>query len=75
MVISYAYLWRHQQDQGRDEGGKDRPCVVELEQACARARGVGSDGLVTQVEAEPAGTRMADDAGRGRGSRRERARS
>jgi hypothetical protein len=30
LVISYAYLWRNQQDQGRDEGVKDRPCVVVL---------------------------------------------
>lgn len=30
LVISYAYLWRDQQDQGRDEGVKDRPCVVVL---------------------------------------------
>ena len=28
LVISYAYLWRDQQDQGREEGVKDRPCVV-----------------------------------------------
>lgn len=30
LVISYAYLWRDQHDQGRDEGVKDRPCVVVL---------------------------------------------
>ncbi|MGH7086941.1 MAG: type II toxin-antitoxin system PemK/MazF family toxin [Acetobacteraceae bacterium] len=30
LVISYAYLWRDQQDQGREEGVKDRPCVVVL---------------------------------------------
>ncbi len=30
LVISYAYLWRDQQDQGREEGAKDRPCVVVL---------------------------------------------
>jgi hypothetical protein len=30
LVISYAYLWRNQQEQGRDEGVKDRPCVVVL---------------------------------------------
>jgi hypothetical protein len=30
LVISYAYLWRDQQDQGRDEGVKDRPCVIVL---------------------------------------------
>lgn len=30
LVVSYAYLWRDQQDQGREEGVKDRPCVVVL---------------------------------------------
>lgn len=30
LVISYAYLWRNQQEQGREEGVKDRPCVVVL---------------------------------------------
>lgn len=30
MVISYAYLWRDQRDQGREGGIKDRPCVVVL---------------------------------------------
>jgi hypothetical protein len=30
LVISYAYLWRDQQEQGRDEGAKDRPCVIVL---------------------------------------------
>lgn len=30
LVISYAYLWRDQQHQGREEGIKDRPCVVVL---------------------------------------------
>ena len=28
LVIRYAYLWRHEAAQGRDEGTKDRPCVV-----------------------------------------------
>ena len=30
LVISYAYLWGDQQDRGREEGVKDRPCVVIL---------------------------------------------
>lgn len=30
LVVSYAYLWRDQQDQGHEEGVKDRPCVVVL---------------------------------------------
>lgn len=28
MVISYAYLWRHEHDQGRDSGAKARPAVI-----------------------------------------------
>lgn len=30
LVIRYAYLWRHEAVRGRDEGSKDRPCVVVL---------------------------------------------
>ena len=30
MVISYAYLWHHEHRAGREEGVKDRPCVVVL---------------------------------------------
>jgi len=30
MVISYAYLWRGEHDQGRDEGTKNRPAVIVL---------------------------------------------
>jgi mRNA-degrading endonuclease toxin of MazEF toxin-antitoxin module len=30
LVISYAYLWRHEQQAGLEEGRKDRPCVVIL---------------------------------------------
>lgn len=29
-VISYAYLWTHERDKGRDEASKDRPCAVVL---------------------------------------------
>ena len=28
LVIRYAYLWRDEKRQGREEGGKDRPCVI-----------------------------------------------
>ena len=42
LVISYAYLWRNQRDQGRDEGLKDRPCVVVL----AVKRGEGGQVLL-----------------------------
>ena len=30
LVISYAYLWRDQQNQGREEGVKDRPGVIVM---------------------------------------------
>ena len=28
LVISYAYLWHHEQQAGHDEGRKNRPCVI-----------------------------------------------
>ncbi len=28
LVISYAYLWQREHEQGREEGGKDRPCAI-----------------------------------------------
>jgi hypothetical protein len=28
LVISYAYLWHHEHRAGREEGAKDRPCVI-----------------------------------------------
>lgn len=28
LVIRYAYLWAEEHEQGREEGRKDRPCVV-----------------------------------------------
>ena len=28
LVIRYAYLWRREADQGRDEAFKDRPCAI-----------------------------------------------
>ncbi len=30
LVISYAYVWDHEARSGRDEGSKDRPCVIAL---------------------------------------------
>ena len=30
LVISYAYLWHHERQAGRDEGRKDRPGVIVL---------------------------------------------
>ena len=37
LVVRYAYLWRHEAARGREEGSKDRPCVVVL---AVRVRGV-----------------------------------
>jgi mRNA-degrading endonuclease toxin of MazEF toxin-antitoxin module len=30
LVVRYAYLWRDEAARGREEGSKDRPCVVVL---------------------------------------------
>ncbi len=30
LVISYAYLWHHEHEAGREEGRKNRPCVLVL---------------------------------------------
>jgi len=30
LVISYSYLWHHEHNAGREEGAKDRPCVIVL---------------------------------------------
>jgi hypothetical protein len=30
LVISYAYLWHHEHEAGREEGRKDRPSVIVL---------------------------------------------
>lgn len=30
LVVSYAYLWRHEHNRGLEEGLKDRPCLIVL---------------------------------------------
>ncbi len=30
LIISYAYVWDHEAQSGKDEGSKDRPCVIAL---------------------------------------------
>jgi hypothetical protein len=30
LVVAYAYLWRAEYEQGREEGVKDRPCAIVL---------------------------------------------
>lgn len=43
LVISYAYLWHYEQEQGQEEGRKDRPCVIVL------AAEQAEDGLMVTV--------------------------
>lgn len=33
LVVSYAYLWNEEHRRGREEGVKDRPCVIVLSTA------------------------------------------
>lgn len=44
LVVSYAYLWRSEYEQGREEGRKDRPCVIVV-----ATRVVGEQTIVTVV--------------------------
>lgn len=39
LVVRYAYLWRREQEAGREEGVKDRPCAVVLALAGEEAGG------------------------------------
>jgi len=43
LVISYGYLWHHEHERGREEGRKDRPCVIVL------AAEQAEDGLMVTV--------------------------
>jgi hypothetical protein len=43
LIISYAYLWDYEAQSGREEGRKDRPCVITL----AVQREPGGETLVT----------------------------
>jgi hypothetical protein len=54
LVIRYAFLWSHEQTQGRDEAAKDRPCAIVL--ASRKLR----DGTVRTVVA-PITHRPPDD--------------
>lgn len=44
LVISYAYLWRTEYEQGQEEGTKDRPCAIVL-----ATNGADGDTVVTVV--------------------------
>lgn len=50
LVISYGYLWRREQRAGREEGRKDRPCVVVL---AAKVEGDGIRVTVAPVTHSP----------------------
>jgi mRNA-degrading endonuclease toxin of MazEF toxin-antitoxin module len=43
LVLSYAYLWHHEHRAGREEGTKNRPCVIVL------AQQQSSDGTVVRL--------------------------
>ncbi len=42
LVVSYSYLWHSEYAQGREEGVKDRPCVIVIS-----VQGMGGKYLVT----------------------------
>jgi hypothetical protein len=54
LVISYAYLWYHEHRAGREEGNKNRPCVIIL------AIEQPAEG-VTMVRVAPVTHRTPDD--------------
>jgi len=58
LVISYAYLWHHEHRTGREEGVKDRPCVIVL---AIRNRADGS----TVVRVAPVTHSAPDDPATG----------
>ena len=62
LVISYAYLWRDQQDEGRDEGVKDRPCVVVLAVRQEEGRRQGGERIVTVAPITHTPPRNVQDA-------------
>ena len=51
LVISYAYLWRHEHNRGQEEGRKDRPCVIVL--AVEKAKGKATRVTVAAVTHTP----------------------
>lgn len=50
LVISYAYLWRHESETGQTEGLKDRPCAIVL-----AVSGAGSDPVTVKLIASALG--------------------
>lgn len=56
LVVRYAYLWRSEALRGREEGSKDRPCVVVL---AVRQEAGRVQVLVAPVTHSPPGTDTA----------------
>jgi mRNA-degrading endonuclease toxin of MazEF toxin-antitoxin module len=55
LVLSYAYLWRHEHNRGREEGIKARPCAVVLASRDAAGRTVVAVAPIThRAPADPA---------------------
>jgi mRNA-degrading endonuclease toxin of MazEF toxin-antitoxin module len=57
LVISYAYLWHREHELGREDGAKDRPCVVIL-----AVEAQGGDFVVTVAPVTHAMPSAADTA-------------
>src|SRR5215467_10245563 len=55
LVICYSYVWRHEAAAGREEGAKDRPCVI----VTAIERAANGEAIVTVM---PITHREPDDA-------------
>jgi hypothetical protein len=57
LVVSYAYLWRSDFEQGQEEGTKDRPCAIVL-----IARDDQGDTIVTVVPVTHSPPQRPEDA-------------
>ncbi len=57
LVIRYAYLWKREHDEGREDGSKDRPCSIVLSVLAALRgfEGQASDKRLISQGAAPAG--------------------
>ena len=57
LFIGYAYLWRSEYEQGREEGAKDRPCAIVL-----AVRDEAGDAVVTVVPITHVAPERRDEA-------------
>jgi hypothetical protein len=46
LVISYAYLWHREHEAGKEEGRKDRPCVIVV---CVEVQAAGTQVTVAPI--------------------------